>query len=70
MYSLNPIYVYIYIYMLSSFSQISQQTEENRKQIGEVVIYRVTEFYYYCIRIPIHDLHLIILAETGRFLTS
>lgn len=42
--------------MLSSFSQISQQTEENRKQIGEVVIYRVTEFYYYCIRIPIHDL--------------
>lgn len=40
MYSLNS----IYIYMLSSFSPISQQTEENKKQIGKVVIYRVRNF--------------------------
>lgn len=30
--------------MLSSFSPISQQTEENKKQIGKVVIYRVRNF--------------------------
>lgn len=30
--------------MLSSFSPISQQTEENEKQIGKVVIYRVRNF--------------------------
>lgn len=53
MYSLNSIYIYIYaIFVLPDISANRRKQKTDRKSC----YLSCTEFYYYCIRIPIHDL--------------